>query len=204
MILPTGVTRGSSVILNSTSLPESRCWRARFSSMSSALTTIERNFSIVNSRPRRPMRVCRNSTGPWLDSRTVMARNASTGLSAITPRTLAMRSTMRFRNSWPLLNRGVSTWMRGRPATGRVCSRGPATSMMLGASTRCCLPASRLHEICLTLSGGRSSVLVTATVSAPVAAIARSTALTEPMTGISVPAIVEATAAFGTHAPTTR
>ena len=71
------------------------------------------------------------------------------------------------RTAGPRVNRGVSTWMSGRPETGRVWMRGPAMSTMLGASTRCCRPASRLHEICFTLSGGSSSVLVTTTVSAP-------------------------------------
>lgn len=82
--------------------------------------------------------------------------------------------------------------------------RGPAISMMLGASTRCWRPASRLHEICLTFAGGSFAVLVTATVSADVAASAACNASTPPSTGMSVPLTMPVVLPEGTQAPTTR
>ncbi len=45
----------------------------------SASTYIERNFSISNSFPFNPVRVCWNNAGPRLSSRTVTATNTITG-----------------------------------------------------------------------------------------------------------------------------
>ena len=76
-------------------------------------------------------------------------------------------------------------------------------SVMLGASTRCCRPDSRAQEISFTFCGGRSPMLVTATVSAAVEAIALGMSSTDPMMGTAVPWIVTPGLSDGTQAPTT-
>ena len=134
MSLPTRVMRGSSFILNSTSAsPPSETSRCR---ISSASTTMERNLSMVNGLPPRPMRSCRNSTGPPSVALTAIATAINSGEMAIRPSPDATTSNARLANALPSERRGVERWMSGRPARGCVWRRGPATSTRAGAMIR--------------------------------------------------------------------
>ena len=80
---PIGVMRGSSLILNagpSCSFSASSC-RLR----ASASATIERNFSIQNSLPPRPLRFWRKKIGPGEVSLIATATNANNGASNSKP-----------------------------------------------------------------------------------------------------------------------
>ena len=123
MIRPTFVTRGSSRILNRTPLPSLRPRRS--SRRASASTTIERNLSIVNSRPSTPTRVWRNSAGPLLVSRMAAATTSMNGSASrrIAPPTV--RSNAALPSSRPPRAAGRSRCSRERPAIGRIDSRGP-------------------------------------------------------------------------------
>ena len=130
MNLPIGVIRGSSFILKSTPLP-SFCSMRRFLT-SSASVRMERNFTILNSSPFRPTRLCRKKTGP--PSRfTSRATTRNSGESRIKPRLEAMTSTARLKKADKPVMRGVDTCTSGRPFSGCMCIRGPAISVVAGA-----------------------------------------------------------------------
>ena len=79
MNLPTVVMRGSFFILNSTTLPASRCSSCSFSRRASASTTIDRNLIIRKISPLMPTRSCRKNTGPLLVNLMAAAKPSSTG-----------------------------------------------------------------------------------------------------------------------------
>src|SRR5687767_8303423 len=106
--LPITVIRGSFLILNVT--PSSCLFLAsRSTSRASASTRIERNFSIMNSRPCRPTRICRNSTGPPSSSLINTAMMAKSGLRKTSAPTLPTRARARFVTcAPPMLQRQIS------------------------------------------------------------------------------------------------
>lgn len=103
---------------------------------------------------------------------------------------------------------GLSTCRRGSPATGRICRRGPATSTTPEETTRSMSTASSCQARDRMPSAPKLSVLLTATMSAPVNSSAVSTSDTSPNTGTWCPCTVTALASRwdhpGTHTPTTR
>ncbi len=101
------------------------------------------------------------------------------------------------------VNSGCSTWSSGSPATGRTCTRGPATSISPGATTRSTPAPSSSQPSRLSTLLLMPREEVTATVSAPVAATACGTVVSVPTVGTSSPSRIRMRSPPGTQAPTT-
>ena len=114
-------------------------------------------------------------------------------------------STERLRMCLPPSNVGVSTWIRGRPSTGRKWIRGPATSVSRDESTSSAAVPSRSQPSCRTNSPPSSGWPATMTASAFTAAAAVATPSRRATTGIRrSPTVSSPPGASSTAAPTTR
>ena len=106
------------------------------SSRWSASTTMLRNLSIVKDRPLMPTRSCRYSDRAGAGQPDGERDASSTGArSEQTQRGRAHRSTAPLTIRRQPSKRGCSTDSSGSPSNGRMCSRGPATSIRPGATS---------------------------------------------------------------------
>lgn len=93
-----------------------------------------------------PTRTWRNNAGPLVLSRTASAVPKSTGDRTTTASVATLRSKTALMTRPKPTNSGRSTCSSGRPATGRMCRRGPATSVRPGDTTRTASVPSSRHE----------------------------------------------------------
>ncbi len=182
-VRPTRVTRGSCLSLKSTPLP-SFC-AASAASRASASTTIERNLNIWKVSPLRPTRSCVKITGPPSSSLMKSATTRNSGISSTSAIPDTQKSKARFNTCLPPSNCGISTWMRGRPSTGRKWMRGPATSVSRDASTSSVAVPSSCQASRRMKSRPLTGCPATITVSTPSRAAASATPVRSATTGTS-------------------
>ena len=163
---------------------------------------MERNFSRVNSRPPWPIRTCRNSAGPELVSRIISTIANSSGSSSTKPTAARSRSTAPLTTRRAPANSGSSTCSSGSPVTGRMCSRGPATSISPGATTRSISVPSSCQDSRRSRAGPTLAPAATATVSARAERTASATSSSPPSSGMPSPTI-RAPSPVDKQAPTT-
>ena len=142
---------------------------------------------MVNSRPFLPIRVCRKIAGPGLVSRTPAAMTRKTGAISSSTTAATVRSATALISRRMPANSGSSTCSRGSPVTGRMCSRGPATSISPGATTRSVAVPSSSQASRRNRVGSSSAEEVTATVSAPLSRTAAATSSRPPSSGTPRP-----------------
>ncbi len=142
-----------------------------------------RSLYIVKRSPSVPTRSWRKKAGRGEVTRTTMASASSSGAATSRATRAAVRSTVFLTNRRTPLNSGSSTCSRGRPETGRMWMRGPATSVSDGATTRSTPEPSSCHDSRRRSDWLRSDHAPTATVSAPVSRSAATMLVDVPTTG---------------------
>src|SRR5664280_270284 len=131
---PMGVILGSSRSLNRGPWPSLRS--CSDGSIASAPTSMVRNLSIGKDVPPLPTRSCWKKTGPLWSRRISRATTANSGDKKVSRAAAAHRSMAVLTACCGPANTGASTWSKDKPATGRVSTRGPATSVSPGTTTR--------------------------------------------------------------------
>ncbi len=199
--LPTGVTRGSSLILNRTpsdSLRCDSCARRR-----SASVYMVRNFQMVNGRPSLPMRSCLNSAGPGEVQRIRNAAPSSSGESASSSAAAPILSTVSLAQRRTPVRLAWSRCSIGRPSTGRTVVRSPATSTSAEATIRSTSDRSRLHASRRSARPSISGQDRTMTVSARSAATASAMRSKVPRTRVLNSSSAPSARSVGRQAATT-
>ena len=118
--------------------------------------------------------------------RTATAILTKTGDSTAKDRHATVRSNAPLTKRRNPPNCGCSTCSNGRPATGWICRRGPATSISPGETTSCRSVPSSCQDIHRSFSGPIRLEEMTATVSAPMNCAESRIASTSPRSGIPI------------------